>query len=302
MHSEDMFNTFRNDMYYKYSQARKDYIDHPEKLIKLEKFMTGKVRYLIESHLDEIVHDFNEASYLSPFWAEYPPLDRGRGPRGDQTPWIEVGEQAVGEKIKRYAAEAFEQVDDIAIPDGPDHRIGVKDSGIKRILQNTDSAMLFLDSKTVGPRDDKDEVVASPNQVSGNGRWNSVLENVTNDSITAKGKRASQDFQPALSPIIVDSAGTIRPVVLIFVKPVYSMNNQSGGSGQPLEKLKLITVPNGLLLTQSPNYVQQYKDDHLFYPGKDDKSTNILKRRARINAIVLKEIADWRYQVIDLLQ
>ena len=299
MHSEDMFKTFRNDMFDKYSQARKDY-NHPEKLIELEKFMTNKVKFLIESHLDEIVHDFNEASYLSPFWAEYPPLDRGRGPRGDQTPWIEVGEQAVGEKIKRYAAEAFEQVDDIAIPDGPDHRIGVKDPGIKRILQNTDSAMLFLDSKTVGPRDDKDEVVASPNQVSGNGRWNSVLENVTNDLITAKGKRASQNFQPALAPIIVDSAGTVRPVVLIFIKPVYSMNNQNGGSGQPLEKLKLITVPNGLLLTQSPNYVQRFKDDHLFYPGKDDKSTNILKRRARINAIVLEKIADWRYQIIDL--
>ncbi len=300
MSSEDMYSIYRNDMFNTYSKARQYYIANTDKLIELEKFMAEKVKSLIEVHLDEIVHDFNEASYLYPFWAQYPPLDRGRSPRGDQTPWIEVGEQAVGEKIKRYATEVFESVDDIAVPDGPDHRISVRDSKIGDILDNTDAAMLFLDSKTVGPRDDKDEIVVSPNQVSGNGSWTSVVENVANDCIFARGQRAFQQFQPALSPLIVGSDNVVRPVVLIFIKPVYSMNNQDGGTGQPLNKIKLMTIPNGLLLSYGPSYLNQYADNHFFYPGKDDKSTNILKKRVRINANILKDIADWRYQIIDI--
>lgn len=297
---EDMYSRYRQMMFNKYNAAKADYIANPNRLIELEHFMTEQVIKIIKRHINGIVHDFNEASYLNPFWASYPPVDRGRASRGDQIPWIEVGEQAVGEKIKRFAPEVFEYVDDIALPDGPDHRIGVADSKIKEILKNTDAAMLFLDSKTVGPRDDKSEIVASTNQVCGNGRWDSVIENVTNDVILSRGPRITHEFQPALSPLIVDSNGCIRPVVIIFIKPVYSMNNLIGGTGQPLKELKLVTIPNGLLLSYGPCYLKKYGNKHLFYPGKDDRTTPPLKRRSRINAEILHEIDSWRYQIIKI--
>lgn len=298
--TEDMYNRYRQMMFDKYNAARADYIANPDRLIKLEQFMTEQVKKIIKSHLNEIIHDFNEASYLNPFWASYPPVDRGRASIGDQIPWIEVGEQAVGEKVKRFAPEVFEHVDDIAVPDGPDHRIGITDSSIGKILKNTNSAMLFLDTKTVGPRDDKPEVVASTNQVCGNGHWDSVVENVTNDVILSRGSRATHEFQPALSPLIVDSDGHVRPVVIIFIKPVYSMNNLEKGTGQPLKEIKLVTIPNGLLLSYGPCYLEKYGMRHLFYPGKDDKTTPPLKRRSRINANILQEIDSWRYQIIKI--
>lgn len=66
--------------------------------------------------------------------------------------------------------------------------------------------------------------------------------------------------------------------------------------GQPLSKIKIACIPNGLLLTQAPNYIKNHP--HLFFPGKDDKSKDPRKIRARVSFGVLKEIDDWRVKEI----
>lgn len=66
--------------------------------------------------------------------------------------------------------------------------------------------------------------------------------------------------------------------------------------GQPLKKIKVASIPNGLLLTQEPNYMKKYP--HLFFPGKDDKSKDLRKIRARVSFDVLKAIDSWRVKEI----
>lgn len=97
-----MFNAKRDLMFQEYNKARNYFINHPDQLINLEHYMVDLVNDTIVSNLDEIQRDYNEASFLYPFWAKYQPVKRGRDPRGDQVPWIEVGEHAVGEKINRF--------------------------------------------------------------------------------------------------------------------------------------------------------------------------------------------------------
>ena len=62
--------------------------------------------------------------------------------------------------------------------------------------------------------------------------------------------------------------------------------------GQPLTKIKVASIPNGLLLTQNPNYMSKYPQ--LFFPGKDDKSKDLRKIRARVSFDILKQIDSWR--------
>lgn len=66
--------------------------------------------------------------------------------------------------------------------------------------------------------------------------------------------------------------------------------------GQPLEKIKIASIPNGLLLAENPNYIKQYP--HLFFPGKDDKSKDLRKIRARVSFDILKKIDSWRVKEI----
>lgn len=64
--------------------------------------------------------------------------------------------------------------------------------------------------------------------------------------------------------------------------------------GQPLESIKDICVPNGILLCRNPGYLTQYPG--LFFPGKDDKGKDPKKVRARVSFDMLKSIANWRVQ------
>ena len=66
--------------------------------------------------------------------------------------------------------------------------------------------------------------------------------------------------------------------------------------GQPLAKIKIASIPNGILLTRQPNYNKKYKG--LFYPGKDDQKKDNMKIRARISFNILKNIAEWRIKEI----
>lgn len=298
MSAENMSQKYRQEQYCRYQHAREYCIHHPEQLIALETYVVTKIRALIRCNYNSIAEDFNEASYLSPFWEKFMPFQRGRASIGDQIPWIEVGEQAVGDKIKRLASFYFDRIDDIGLPSGADHRFTVSDKEIRKLVHFTDTAMIFLDTKTIGPRDNKPEIVASPYQISGDGNWSNPNDCVNNSVIPVVGKRTKHVFYPAISPIYVTSHGTAMPVIHIFVKPLYAMNCLAGGKGQPLEQISLMTVPNGLLLTKKPGYIHKQEYSGLFYPGKDTHESNLLRTRARINANLLKAIAPWRFVVL----
>ena len=186
------------------------------------------------------------------------------------------------------------------MPSGSDDRCIISSERIEQILGITDSVWVFIDIKSAGPRDDTNHAVMSPYQISGSGIWNSLDDGVKNDPIRAIGQRATHDFLCSLSPIYVLSDGTIAPLVTFAIKPVYSMillNNEIN-VGQPLEKIKIASIPNGLLLTRNPNYIQQ--NTHLFFPGKDDKSKDARKLRARVSFDILKQIDSWRVNEIHL--
>ena len=291
-----MFNQYKEIQYLEYNNAVTYYKDNYFRLIEIEKFVMNEISHFIDLYLPEITRDYNEASYLYPFWKNYPPLDRGRAPIGDQYPWIEVGEQVFGNKLSRYFASNF-RVKDSGLPSGSDDRCIISSERIRQILGYTDSVWVFIDIKSTGPRDDFNHAVMSPYQISGSGIWINLDDGVKNEPIKATGKIAIHDFQCSLSPIYVLSDKTIAPLVTFVIKPVYGMmRDDITNIGQPLEKIKIACIPNGLLLTQSPNYMEKYPN--LFFPGKDDKSKDLRKIRARVSFDILREIDNWRVKEI----
>jgi hypothetical protein len=113
--------------------------------------------------------------------------------------------------------------------------------------------------------------------------------------MVATGQRATHQFHCAIPPIYVLSDGTTVPVVHIVLKPVYKMLGLTHDEiGQPLGKITLACIPNGILLTQNPNYLQNFPG--LLFPGKDDKQKDPRKVRARVSFEKLRQIAEWRYK------
>lgn len=292
-----MFNTYRNKQFIAYQSARKQFIANPNLLIDLEKYFADTIADLIKSNLFEIQKDYNEASYLFPFWQNYPPDERGRQPRGDQYPWIEVGEHAIGDKLPRFLQKDF-SIRDVGLPTGPDKRFVLANEQILAITKGlTNSAWLFLDIKSVGPRDDFDHTVMSHNQISGDGVWEKAELGMKNSIMTATGKHTSHDFHCSIPPLYILSDGTIAPVILLALKPVYkmlSLAKKNSAAGQPLDRITIVSIPNGLLLEENPAYIKKYPG--LFFPGKDDKGKNPLKVRSRISFALLRKIASWRVQ------
>jgi hypothetical protein len=288
-----MFNQYREEQFKRYNEARAFFVSNPQTLIQTEQFCMSLLSKFIKENHDEIQRDYNEASFLYPFWQNYPPDDRGRMPKGDQFPWIEVGEHVFCPKISRFLGDRF-QVSDTGLPTGPDDRYIISGRQLHTILDITDSVWLFIDIKSVGPRDDQDHAVMSHNQISGNGTWTEKDFGVINDTMTAKGQRVSHPFHCAIPPLFVLSDGTIAPVIHIVLKPVYKMLALFGEEkGQPLSRLSLVSIPNGILLTENPNYLQTYPG--LLFPGKDDKEKDPCKIRARVSFEILRQIAAWRY-------
>ena len=289
-----MFFEYRELLFENYSRAKDFFCRKPRKLIKIERYITEITNNIIADNYEELSYDYNEASYLNPFWAEYPPDNRGRAPVGDQIPWLEVGEHAIGHKINRLIAADYE-IREIGLPSGADNRFVLISDEIADITSGlTDRVFVFLDIKSVGPRDNFNHTVISPYQVSGDGIWNHQDENMVNSTMRAKGHKKSHSFHPAISPIYSMTDGTIAPTVHLFVKPIYKMLSLSerGNVGQPLEEIKNICVPNGLLLTLNPNYLNEYPG--LFFPGKDDKGKDPRKIRVRVSFDILRDIAPWR--------
>jgi hypothetical protein len=295
-----VINLYRQQQFQLYNSARNYFIARPNALIELERFLTNHIVSLVQSNLAEIKNDYNEASYLYPFWENYPPEDRGRQPIMDQYPWLEVGEHAIGAKLPRLLVNSFD-VRDTGIPTGADQRFVISSKNILEATQGfTNSAWLFIDIKSVGPRDDQDHTVMSHNQVSGDGTWENSQAGVRNSILQAIGARASHDFHASIPPIYVLSDGTIAPVVIIALKPVYQMlqanHSNIRNNGQPLERIDVACIPNGLLLTKNPNYLNTYRG--ILFPGKDDKSKDPRKLRVRVSFSLLKEIHPWRVESI----
>ena len=282
--------------------AREFFLKNPDSLIETEKTLTDQLSYSIRCNLQEIKEDYNEASYLYSFWKNYPPDDRGRQPVKDQYPWIEVGEHAIGSKIPRLLDKIF-NIRDTGFPTGSDQRFLITHDSILEATHGfTSSAWFFIDIKSVGPRDDQSHTVMSHNQVSGDGIWENVEEGVRNTILKATGVRTSHDFHASLPPLFVLSNGSIAPLVIVALKPVYKMlkTNIPGArnDGQPLERIDIACIPNGLLLAENPNYIDKYKG--LLFPGKDEKSKDPRKLRARISFDILKKIEKWRVQSIEV--
>lgn len=297
-----MFTQYKKQQFKTYSTARQHFIDNPEELISIEKHITDTFRKILMEYYDEMEIAYNEASYTYPFWKQFAPFKRGRQPRGDQVPWIEVGEQIVGGTFRRKL-ENYYKVSNVGLPSGADDRIVVSSPEISSLCSNiTDSVMIFIDEKSTGPRDTITDLVVSPYQVSGDGIWKPNKDYVVNSLILAKGKRSQRDFYPAVSPIVVTHTDRILPIIHIFTEPIYSMISlnaknpssvPSNKGGQPLSSIRITCVPNGLLLTCNPNYVKEYP--HLFYPGKDESGKAPLRVRARIDTNIISEhIAKWR--------
>lgn len=256
---------------------------------------------LLRSASQEIIRDYNEASYLYPFWKNYPPEERGRQPKGDQFPWIEVGEHSIGRKLSRLLSADFE-IRDAGLPVGPDERLLLGSKEIRaRLKQLTRWAWLFCDIKSVGPRDEAPHAVMSHNQISGDGLWKNPADGVKNTILRATGMRSSHDFHCTVPPLFVLSDGIVAPVVHLVIKPIYrmlSLSTSGKESGQPIREIVIVTIPNGLLLAYGPSYLKEYPS--LFFPGKDDKKKDFRKLRARVSFEVLQSIADWRLQRINL--
>lgn len=291
-----MFEEYSEIQYKLYHKALNYYTTHYERIIDIEKFVMDEILHFIYLHKPEIVRDYNEASYLYSFWKNYPPLDRGKDPVHDQYPWIEVGEQVFGNKLARYFNANF-HVRDSGLPSGSDDRCIISSERIQEILGITDSAWVFIDIKSAGPRDNFEHVVMSPYQISGSGNWTNVNSGIQNDPILATGKRVAHQFLCSLSPIYVLSEKIIVPLTTFAIKPVYKMLKADGRTiGQPLELIKVASIPNGLLLTRTPGYMNIHPS--LFFPGKDDKSKDLRKIRARVSFDELREIASWRVKDI----
>lgn len=297
-----MFYVHINTQFDLYNFARNQLIKNPKPLIELENYFINHLYKCIESNLLEIKADYNEASYLYPFWKNYPPDDRGRQPIMDQYPWIEVGEHAVGCKLPRLLAQSF-NINDPGIPTGTDQRLLLSNNEIELITNNlTNTAWLFIDIKSVGPRDDHSHSVMSHNQISGDGFWENPDVGILNTTLKATGKRKSHNFHSSLPPLFILSNGTIAPVIIIVLKLVYSMLKTTPpnlrNNGQPLIRIDLACIPNGILLTKNPAYLQTYPQ--LLFPGKDDKSKDPRKLRTRVNFEILRKIDSWRYRSVQI--
>ena len=291
-----MYTTHQFNQWDRYKRAKSFLVHSPSSLIAVEKYLNAKLWSFLTRNKNTIHEDYDESSYLYSFWKNYPPEDRGRAPKHDQFPWIEVGEQVFGSKLSRFLDKNF-TVKDPGIPSGSDYRYLISSPDIRSILGFTDSIWLFVDIKSVGPRDNFDHAVMSTYQISGSGDWSVMDQGVKNEPINAIGSRNNHLFYCSLPPIYVLSDGTIAPVVTIIIKPLYKMlANSDGGGGQPLESITLASIPNGILLCLNPNYLIKYPG--LFFPGKDDKSKNPLKLRARVSFSILRAIDKWRVQTL----
>lgn len=247
-------------------------------LVLLERRVMNFLTDTVQEAALTLHDDFSRSHDLIPSWIAYPPKQRGRSPVGDSHPWSEVGEKSLSFNLLRAICERRSDVSFPGLPFGADVRFA------------THEAFVHFDVKLTGPRDNQDEVVAPPQQVSGNGAtWN---KGVQNSSFKVVGQRASFQFQPKLPPFYVLD-GRVLPCLTFFLKAVYALK---GLGEQPLQHMEVACVPNGLLLFDGPLLAQT---EGLLIPGKDDRSVPDSDKRTRIRLAPLASLDDgWRCRQI----
>lgn len=263
--------------------TREEYFEHRARLktdllLKLERDYTAFLEQIVLNSAAEMHADFSRSRDLVPSWIAYPPKQRGRAPKGDSLPWSEVGEKSLSFNLLRAIALQRNDVSFPGLPFGADVRFATKD------------ALIHFDVKLTGPRDNPDEIVAPPQQISGDGaHWNGGVEN---NPFQVEGRRVSFNFQPKLPPFYVLN-GQVLPCLTFFLKAIYSLQ---GLGEQPLEKLEIACVPNGLLLCSGPTLS---RTPGLFIPGKDDKSVKESDKRVRVRLAPLAGLDEgWRCRQI----
>lgn len=237
------------------------------------------MQFLLEVTLtaaDSIYEDFSQAMELKPFWVNYPPVQRGRSPRGTSIPWGEVGEKTIVASLVRAISLKDASITYPGLPLGGDIRFATSD------------ALIHFDIKLTGPNDNPNEVVASPHQISGDGLF--WQNGVVNSSVHVIGSKATMHFQPELPPFYMLGKKTLL-CLTYFLKAVYKVHDLGN---QPLHYLELVCLPNGLLLFDGPKYAQTRS---LFIPGKDIKGHP--KKRTRIRLDPLSTLTDWRCMKIE---
>lgn len=260
--------------YYSY---RSLLVQQPEAILALEQFYMDFLVQVTFNAAADLYHDFDNSNDLLPFWIGYQPRQRGRAPSGTAIPWSEVGEKSLSSNILRALTKSEMNITFPGLPFGGDIRFATHD------------ALIHFDIKMTGPNDRADEIVAPPQQISGDGAlWeNGMLSN----SYRVQGKRATINFQPKLPPFYV-LQNRVKVCLTYFLKVVYEVQ---GLGVQPLKYLEVICVPNGLLLFAGPEYAQI---PGLLIPGKDDKTTpeHIKRVRVRLNPLAAKD--SWRCRQI----
>lgn len=263
---------------YAYNEARQSLLkDDCRKILKLEENVTNKLSKSLLDVASDIKKDFDTASQLKPYWEKYAPFQRGHKPRGEAFPWGEVGEKVIEGYVYSLAPRIFDNVRFVGVPYGHDIRFLSGDS------------FVHIDTKSTGPTDNAEEVVSSPNQVTGTGKLEQNCV-VYNDMVEMRGKRVRRDFQPELAPFyIIDDR--ILPTLTFYIKVVYSVKILGN---QPLEYLEIICVPNGLILFDGPKLINKIQG--LFTPGKDE--VKVVRKRTRIKLKPLSQLDSWRCQKI----
>jgi hypothetical protein len=248
-----------------------------ENIVEIEKrYLEFLVNITLQA-ASELYKDFDKANNLLSFWIGYAPRQRGRAPKGTSIPWSEVGEKSLSSNLLRAISAANPAITFPGLPFGGDIRFATAD------------ALIHFDVKMTGPNDRADEIVAPPQQVSGDGAlWDNGMLSAP---YRVTGKRQHIDFQPKLPPFYILD-GLTRVCLTYFLKAVYAVEEFGV---QPLQYLEVACVPNGLLLFDGPRYADT---PGLLIPGKDTKTTPEHIKRTRIRLEPLASIDAWRCQQI----
>lgn len=263
-----------------YNNARRRFSADPGEIEDIECESRDLLLDLILASASAIERDWAHANDTLPYWIEAAPKQRGRQPKNEGIPWLEVAEHVpishlTAEFGRRFGTEIIFP----GLPTGGDLRFA------------TQRALVHLDGKAAGPNDKHDEVVVPPYQLSGDGAItdSGTLKpnpSIKNGPLTFPGRNKPGIFYPSLPPIYTYDGHT-KLCVTSFLKVVYDV---IAPGNQPLVHMVLAIAPNGILL-----------HDHglsemplLFARGKDDRSKDPRDRRCRILFNALSEINEWR--------
>jgi hypothetical protein len=260
-----------------YDIVRKNFIAKPDNIVETERSYFQRITDALYKKSPNIKKDFDETWELRDFWFRYAPRQRGHKPRGTSLPWGEVGEKVLEAYLYQIASEIFADVSFKGLPYGHDVRFV------------TDNVFIQIDVKSTGPTDNPDEVVSSPNQVSGDGL---LLDNygVMNSKVTVLGPSRSMDFQPELPPFYISENKPLLTLTF-YLKCVYKV---LALGEQPLDYLEIVCVPNGMLMFDTYRYAETVQG--LLTPGKDILTSTHKRTRIKLNP--LSDIAAWRCQKI----